>query len=399
MTLERIVIVGASLAGLRAAEALRSEGFGGTITLIGAERHLPYDRPPLTKEILRGKWTAERLLLRPEGLDDLDLDLRLGVVATALRAGPQAVDLADGSTVLYDGLVIATGASARRLPSVREIDGVFAIRTLDDALALRGALERSPRVVVVGAGFIGAEVAASCRELGLAVTVIEPLSAPLVRALGPRMGEVCATLHRDHGVDLRCGVGVAGVEGDRCVEAVTLSDGSRVEADVVVLGVGATPATNWLASSGLEIDDGVVCDETCAVRGESAIVAAGDCARWTNPLFGTSMRVEHWTNAVEQGQHAARRLLHGAGVGAYAPVPTFWSDQYEIKIQFAGVAGADDEVRVVEGDPRENRFVALYSRGERLTGVLAFRRPRRFIEVSELIAGRATLTDALATFS
>jgi NADPH-dependent 2,4-dienoyl-CoA reductase/sulfur reductase-like enzyme len=300
--------------------------------------------------------------------------------------------------VLYDGLVIATGAAARRLPAVREIDGVFAIRTLDDALALRGALEHDPRVVVVGAGFIGAEVAASCRELGLSVTVIEPLSAPLVRALGVGMGEVCAALHRDHGVDLRCGIGVAGVEGDRRVEAVRLSDGSRVEADVVVLGVGAAPATNWLVSSGLELADGVICDETCAVVGESAIVAAGDCARWTNPLFGVSMRVEHWTNAVEQSRHAARRLLDGASVGAYAPVPTFWSDQYGIKIQFAGVAGADDEVRVVEGDPRENRFVALYSRGERLTGVLAFRRPRRFVELSELIARGATRDEAMRVF-
>ena len=213
MALQRIVVVGASLAGLRAVETLRAEGFGGAITLIGAERHLPYDRPPLTKEILRGEWTKERLALRPEGYDELGLELRLGAVATALRPGPQAVDLSDGSTVLYDGLVIATGASARRLGAVREIEGVFALRTVEDALALRAALEKKPRVVVVGAGFIGAEVAASCRQLGLSVTLVEPQPAPLARALGARMGEICANLHREEGVDLRCGVGVVGVDG------------------------------------------------------------------------------------------------------------------------------------------------------------------------------------------
>jgi NADPH-dependent 2,4-dienoyl-CoA reductase/sulfur reductase-like enzyme len=229
------------------------------------------------------------------------------------------------------------------------------------------------------------------------VTVVEPLSALLVRALGARMGEVCAALHREHGVDLRCGVGVAGVEGGARVDAVRLTDGSRVPADVVVLGVGAVPATHWLESSGLTIEDGVVCDATSATAAEN-VVAAGDCARWLNALFDTSMRVEHWTNAVEQGQHAARRLLYGPSVGPYAPVPTFWSDQYGVKIQFAGVATSGDDVCVVEHDAHEHRLVALYSRGDRLTGALTFRRPRRSVELSELIARRAKLAEALALF-
>ena len=393
--MRRIVVVGASLAGLRAVEALREHGFDGELTLVGAEQHLPYDRPPLTKEILRGEWQADRLALRPDGYDSLRLDLRLGCVAVALRPGPQAIDLADGTSILYDGLVIATGSAARRLPAAPELDGVCLLRTLDDALALRARLERGPRVVVVGAGFIGAEVATSCRSLGLRVTVVEPQPAPLMRALGREMGEVCAALQRDHGVELLCGVGVAAIEGAGRVERVRLDDGRTLDADVVVVGIGAAPATHWLSSSGLALRDGVVCDETCAVVGDE-IVAAGDCARWYNPLFETEMRVEHWSNADEQAAHASRRLLHGARVGAYAPVPTFWSDQCGIKIQFAGHVLPTDAVRVVEGRPQDYRFVAVYERAGRLTGVLTFRRPRRLIELSEMIAKRASVSEALA---
>ena len=394
--MRRIVVVGASLAGLRAVETLREEGFDGELTLVGAERHLPYDRPPLTKEILRGEWKEDRLALRQEGYDALRLDLRLGTIAVALRPGPQAVDLSDGTSILYDGLVIATGSVARRLPGVPEIDGVFVLRTLDDALALRARLERGPRIVVVGAGFIGAEVASSCRSLGLQVTVVEPQPVPLIRALGREMGEVCATLLREHGVDLMCGVGVTAIEGAGRVERVRLGDGRTIDCDVVVVGIGASPATHWLESSGLELRDGVVCDQTCAAQGNE-IVAAGDCARWYNPLFATEMRVEHWSNAVEQAAHAARRLLRGASVGPYAPVPTFWSDQFGVKLQYAGHALPNDTVRVVEGQPQDYRFVAVYERAGRLTGALTFRRPRRFIELTEWIAKRATVRDALAS--
>jgi len=396
MALQRVVVVGASLAGLRAVEALRENGFDGELTLVGAERHMPYDRPPLTKEVLRGEWSADRVGLRQEGYESLKVDLRLGCIAIALRPGPQAVDLSDGTSVLYDGLVIATGSAARRLPCAPIVDGVCLLRTLDDALALREKLERGPRVVVVGAGFIGAEVAASCRSLGLRVTVVEPQPAPLARVLGREMGETCAALHRDHGVDLRCGVGVAAIEGDHRVERVRLDDGVTIDADVVVVGIGASPATHWLESSGLELDDGVVCDETCAA-GSDEIVAAGDCARWYNPLFERRMRVEHWTNAVEQSTHAARRLLHGRSVGAYAPVPEFWSDQYGVKIQFAGHVEPTDSVRVVEGSRADYRFVAVYERDRRLTGALTFRRPRRLVELAELIGKRASVTEALAS--
>jgi len=394
--MHKIVVVGASLAGVRAVETLREEGFDGELTLVGAESHLPYDRPPLTKEILRGEWQADRLALRQEGYDDLRIDLQLGRLAVGLRPGPQAVDLSDGTSVLYDGLVIATGAAARRLPGVPDIDGICMLRTLDDAISLRTRLERGPRVVVVGAGFIGAEVASSCRSLGLDVTMVEPQAAPLVRALGREMGEVCAALHRGHGVDLVCGVGVAAVEGAQRVERVRLDDGRAIEADVVVVGIGAAPATHWLASSGLVLRDGVVCDETCAVQGTEEIVAAGDCARWYNPLFDVEMRVEHWSNAVEQSVHAARRLLRGPGIGPYAPVPTFWSDQYGVKLQYAGHAMPGDTVRIVEGRPEDYRFVAVYERSGLLTGVLTFRRPRRLIELADLIARRAPVKEALA---
>lgn len=393
VALRRIVVVGASLAGLRAAEALRAEGYDGALTVVGAEPHLPYDRPPLTKELLRGEWTAERLALRQDGYDDLNLELRLGCFASGLRPGPQAVDLADGTAIPYDGLVLATGAGVRRFPGSDSLAGVHHLRTLDDALALRGDLASSPRVVVIGAGFVGAEVAASCRTLGLDVSIVEPEVAPMVRGFGVEMGMVSAELHREHGVDVRCGVFVAGLEGASRVEAVRLSDGTRLAADVVVVGIGAKPATHWLESSGLALSDGVEVDETTAVPGEP-IVAAGDCARWYHPLFETRLRVEHWTNAAEQGAHAARRLLHGPGVGAYAPVPTFWSDQYGIKIQFAGHIGAEDTVRIVEGRVADRRFVALYEREGRLTGVLTFRRPRRLIQMTELLAAKATLAEA-----
>ena len=394
--MERIVVIGASLAALRAAEALRRGGFTGTLVLVGAEEHLPYDRPPLSKQVLAGNWDADRVWLRkPDDYEPLDLDLRLGQRATDLDVDGREVVLHGGERLPYDAAILATGAAPRRLPGTPQLHGVVELRNLDDALALRAAFEQQPRVVVVGAGFIGAEVAATGRQRGLDVTVLEALPVPLSRGLGDRMGMACAALHLDHGVDLRCGVGVAGFEGEERVSGVRLTDGSVVPADVVVVGVGVAPATAWLESSGLELNDGVVCDEHC--RAAPGIYAAGDVARWTNPLFDESMRVEHWTNAAEQGQAAAENLLAGEGRGTpYAPVPFFWSDQYDVKIQFVGRSRPGDDVEVVDGSLEAHRFVALYGREGRLVGCLGFSRPRLVMTYRRLLAEGASWDEALA---
>jgi 3-phenylpropionate/trans-cinnamate dioxygenase ferredoxin reductase component len=385
--LRRIAVVGASLAGLRCVEALRREGFAGELVVLGAEPHAPYDRPPLSKQVLRGQWPAERTRLRADAdLSALDLQLKLGVSAVALDAERRCVALSDGSELAYDGLVIATGASPRRLPFGHELAGVHVLRTLDDALALRAALVRQPRVCVIGAGFIGLEVAASCRELDLRVHVVEPLPLPLVTKLGPRMAQLIAGLHVDHGVDLRCGQSVTALEGDGRVERVRLADGSALDADVVVVGIGVTPNTEWLRSSGIALADGIVCDATCATSLPD-VVAIGDCARWPNPRFGVEMRVEHWSNAVEMSVHAARRLLGGVSFSEpFAPVPYFWSDQYDLKIQFAGVARSTDEVAFVEGSEETRRGVVLYGHEGKLTGVLALGRPAQLVRYRTAIA-------------
>ncbi|MFM8236326.1 MAG: NAD(P)/FAD-dependent oxidoreductase [Actinomycetota bacterium] len=389
-----VAVVGMSLAGLRTVEALRREGFAGRIVAIGAERHLPYDRPPLSKDLLRGEAGPENVTLRKQGCDDLDLDWRLGRSATALDLGDRAVVLDDGERVGFDGLVIATGAAARTLPGTPDLPGLTVLRTLDDALALRARLDAGARVVVIGAGFIGAEVAATCRARGLDVTVLEAQAQPMIRGLGPELGAAVAELHRDHGVDLRTGVVIDAIEGDAAgVRGVRLGDGAFVSADAVVVGIGARPHTYWLDGSGLTLDDGVVCDETGLAA--PGVVAAGDVARWPNPLFdGESMRLEHWTNAAEQGVHAARRLLGHAE--PFAPVPFVWSDQYDRKIQTVGRVSADAEMHIVHGTVAERRFVALFGRNGRLVGALGFNRAPQVVHYRRLIAERAPLADALA---
>ena len=394
--MDSVVIVGASLAGLRAAETFRSEGFDGTITIIGDEQHLPYDRPPLSKQVLAGEWEPERTNLMEERHEAMNLDWRLGVRATGLDVASKTVALDDGSTITSDGVLIATGASPRLLPGTPDLQGIHVLRTLDDSLALRADLERTPqRVVVIGAGFIGAEVAATARERGLDVTMIEALPAPMIRGLGEEMGLVGAEVHRDHGVDLRLGVGVDAIDGSDRVGSVRLSDGSEVAADVVVVGIGVVPNTDWLTGSGLAIDNGVVCDATCLAA--PGVAAAGDVARWHNERFDEVMRVEHWDNAVDQGGAAARRLLAGDGPGMpFTPIPWFWSDQYDRKIQLAGRSVDTDEVRVIDGSTEERRFTAIYRRGDRLSAVLAFNRPRLVMKFRMLIETGASWDDALA---
>ena len=391
-----VSIVGASLAGYWAAETLRRDGFDGRISLIGDEPHAPYDRPPLSKKFLAGDLEDDRLpLTTAEKLADLGLEMRLGCRATGLDVATRTLEV-DGVAEPYDGLLIATGARCRNLPGTAGLAGVHTLRTRDDAEAIRDALANGARrVVVVGAGFIGAEVASTAIGRGAAVTMVEALEAPFGRVLGVEMGAVMADVHRRHGVDLRTGVGVDEVLGDDRLAGVRLADGATLEADLLVVGIGVVPNTDWLEGSGLTLDDGVVCDETCLAAPD--VVAAGDVARWANPRYGEVMRVEHWDNAVQQGVHAARRLLQSDEEATpYAPVPWFWTDQYDRKVQLAGRPHTDDEVRVVAGSTAEHRFAAFYGRDGRFTAALGMNRPRQVMQSKGLLDAGASWDEALA---
>ena len=402
--LDRIVVVGASLAGLRACETLRQDGFEGTITLVGDETEAPYDRPPLSKKLLAGDWEPERIRLRkPDDFASLNLQLQLGVRATGLDTVGRSITLSDKSTLHYDGLVIATGASPRRLPGQPALRGVVEVRTLAQSMHLRDLIaDGTARVVVIGAGFIGLEVAATARQKGCTVTVLEGAPAPLIRGLGAEMGIAAASVHGRNGVQVRCGVQVAAIEGDgSSVTGVRLADGSMVPADVVVVGVGVSPSTDWLDDSGLSLRDGVVCDATLNV-GVPGVYAAGDCARWPNLAFeghdDVEMRVEHWTNAAEQGAAAAHNLLsvaRGQEPEAYRSVPFFWSDQFDSRIQFVGRAHGGDEVHVFAGST-DGAFAALYGWEGRLRGVLGVSMPKMVMPFRSLLAARASWDEALA---
>ncbi len=390
----RLVVVGASLAGLRAVEAARRNGHEGPITLVGAEEHLPYDRPPLSKAYLEaGEPPAVQFRDESYLREDLGVELLLGAPASGLDTGARTVVVGE-RPIGYDVLVIATGARARQLPDSDHLAGVHTLRTLDDAVAIRGALDAGARTVVVGAGFIGSEVASGARKRGLAVTIVETLPTPLVRAIGAQMGVACSALHQAHGTDLRCGVAVDKVIGTGRVEAVQLVDGTVLPADLVVAGIGASPQTEWLAGSGLTIDNGVLCDETLWT-GVPGVYAAGDVARWPNPLFSGHMRVEHWTNAAEQGALAITNALNPGDARPYETVPYFWSDWYDSRIQFVGVPQAD-EVRVVSGSVDEHRFVALYRQGERVTGAFAVNGQKDIMKYRIQIGRRTSWEDALA---
>lgn len=399
-TPQRLVVVGASLAGLRAVEAARKTGFGGEIVLIGAEEHLPYDRPPLSKAFLavadEGGALAEAPFFRTEQTlrDELRVDVRLGAPATALDPEARTVTVGE-EQIRYDALVIATGAHARQLPGAEGLDGVHPLRTLDDSLAVREKLEAGARTVVIGAGFIGSEIASTARKRGLEATIVEALPTPLVRATGHEMGAAIAALHELNGTTLRCGVGVSAIEGDGKVERVVLADGTTIEADLVVVGIGVIPSVEWLAGSGLVLDNGIVCDEFLWT-GVPGVYAAGDVANWLNPTLGERQRMENWTAAAEQGAAAARNALDPANAKPYGTVPYFWSDWYDVRIQFVGSPEAD-EVRLVDGDPGSgSRWVALYRRGDRLIGALTVNGQTEIMKYRVQIMKGGSWDDALA---
>ncbi|WP_433356286.1 NAD(P)/FAD-dependent oxidoreductase [Microtetraspora malaysiensis] len=396
--LSRIVIVGASVAGLTAAETLRRHGFTGPLTLVGQERRPPYDRPPLSKQILRGTWGPDRVALRHhDALTTLGANWLLGVTAVALDTGARKVSLSDGSVLAYDGLVIATGAGPRRLPAGHELNGVHVLRTLDDALMLRAGLLAADSVAVVGAGFLGSEVAVVARELGRNVTLVDPLPAPMIRQFGDHVARRCAELHARHGVHLRCGTAVTALTGrGGRVTGVDLDDGVHVPADLVLVAIGATPAVGWLADSGLTLNDGVECDHKC--QAAPGVVAAGDLASWHHPHLGR-LRVEHRMNATEQGTTAAETLL-GADT-SFAPVPYFWTDQYDVRIQAYGLTSSNAQFQIVTDDPATGRFAALYGTDGRVIGAVTWNLPRqarllrRF--VTERTAWRHAIRQASAT--
>ena len=383
-----IVIIGANLAGGRAAEALRKEGFDGQIFLVGEEPHPPYERPPLSKEYLRGEMPREELFIQPESFwTEQEIELVMGVRAVALDLAAKRVELSSGERLSFDKLLLATGGRVRRLgvPGA-DLTGVHYLRTVDDCESLARELQPGRRLAVVGAGFIGSEVAASAREKGLEVTMIEVLPVPLQKALGPEVGRIYAEIHREHGVELVLGEGVERFEGDGRVRAVVTSSGRRIECDLVLVGVGIAPAAELAEAAGLEVDNGIVVNEFCETS-HSDVYAAGDVANFYSPVLGRRLRVEHWHNAQNQGAAAARSMLRRE---PYAEVPWFWSDQYDLNMQYVGYADGWDEV-VFRGDVEGRRFTAFYLREGRLEAALAINRPRDIRACREMIRARVSV--------
>ncbi|GAB25494.1 putative ferredoxin reductase [Gordonia polyisoprenivorans NBRC 16320 = JCM 10675] len=390
---DKVVIVGASLAGLRAAQAARADGFTGELVLIGDETHLPYDRPPLSKDFILG--VEEPVTPYFDGAttlaDELDIRLMLGAPADSLDSASRLVTVGDVA-VDYDAILLATGSAARRLPGSEHLQGVETLRTLDDALRVGRALRSGCRTVIVGGGFIGSEVASAAAEHGAHATIVEAAETPLVRAVGATAGKWLSDLHQRHGTELLCGAGVESLVGGSRVEAVRLTDGRTLTADLVVVGIGADPNTGWLTGSGLTLDNGIVCDAT--MRAGESVWAAGDVARWWSEDFERSIRIEHWTNAAEQGARAMRNLLAPESPVAYRHIPYFWSDWYGSRIQLVGLPVG--EPTVVTGSPTSDAFVALYRENDRLVGALALNRRGDVMKYRALIARAASWDDGLA---
>ncbi|EHI11562.1 NAD(P)/FAD-dependent oxidoreductase [Mycolicibacterium thermoresistibile] len=384
-----IIIVGGGLAAARTAEQLRRSEFGGPITIVSDEDHLPYDRPPLSKDVLSGK--TDDVTLKPaEFYAENDITLLLGTAATALDPQARKLTLADGRALEYDELIIATGLVPKRIPTLPDLEGIRVLRTYDESMALRKHAGSARNAVVIGAGFIGCEVAASLRGLGVHVVLVEPQPTPLAGVLGEQIGALVARLHRDEGVDLRCGVGVADVRGTGAVEKVVLDDGTELDADLVVVGIGSTPATDWLQGSGVEVDNGVVCDAVGRTNVEH-VWAIGDVASWRNTV-GKQVRVEHWSNVADQARVLVPALL-GQEVPVAATVPYFWSDQYDVKIQCLGEPEAGDTVHVVSDDGR--KFLAYYERDGVLTGVVGGGMPGKVMKARAKIAAGAPISEVL----
>jgi 3-phenylpropionate/trans-cinnamate dioxygenase ferredoxin reductase subunit len=358
------VIVGASLAGAKAAETLREEGFEGRVVLVGAEDERPYERPPLSKEYLRGEVGREKVYVHDESFYvEHEIELRLGRVAESLDTSSGELSLDDGERLRYDRLLLATGAEPRRLSIPGgELDGVLYLRSVQDSDALRARLDRVGRVVVVGAGWIGAEVAASARQRGLEVTVLDPLTVPLERVLGSEVGAIYRDIHTDHGTRMLMGTGVEAFEGDEAVERVRASDGRELECDFVVVGIGVEPRVRLAERAGLAVDNGVLVDERLQT-GVPGVFAAGDVANAYHPFYEERIRVEHWANALNQGPAAARNMLDQPA--PYDRLPYFFSDQYEVGMEYTGFARAWDRV-VFRGDPKTREFVAFWLVEERV---------------------------------
>jgi NADPH-dependent 2,4-dienoyl-CoA reductase/sulfur reductase-like enzyme len=372
-----VAVIGGSLAGVSAARALREHGFDGRVVVVGAEDRLPYDRPPLSKEFLAGKADVDDLALTTEEDAGLDLDWVLGEPATGLDRRGRSVVLASGREIVADGVVLATGARARPFPGDR-ISGVHTLRSLDDAVALRADLLAGGRLVVIGAGFIGAEVASTARDLGVEVTVIESDPFPLGGVLGPELAAVCTALHEENGVRLIAGTAVTGLVGTGRVREVRLAGGRTVAADAVVAGIGAIPNIEWLAGSGVDHDHRGVWTDAGGATNIPQVVAAGDCTFSYCPYSGIELRQEHWTHALQQPSVAVATLLGASAVPARPTPPYFWSDQYGARLQFAGHRRPDDEVEIVEGDLGSRRFVAGCRRDGELVAVFAMNQPKLF---------------------
>jgi 3-phenylpropionate/trans-cinnamate dioxygenase ferredoxin reductase subunit len=384
-----IVIVGGGLAATRVAEQLRRAEYDGSVTIVSDEVHLPYDRPPLSKEVLRAQ--VDDVTLKPlEFYDERNITLLLGSAATGIDGDAKTVRLDNGTELAYDDLIIATGLVPRRIPSFPDLEGVRVLRTLDESLALRSHAAQARRAVVIGAGFIGCEVAASLRGLGVDVVLVEPQPAPLASVLGVQIGELVARLHRAEGTDVRTGVGVSEIVGHTHVEKVVLTDGSEVDTDLVVVGIGSRPATDWLAGTGVAVDNGVICDNVGRTT-VPHIWALGDVASWQDAL-GHQARVEHWSNVAEQARVLVPSLL-GATPPEAVVVPYFWSDQYDVKIQCLGEPEGDDVVHLVEDDGR--KFLAYYEREGALVGVVGGGMPGKVMKVRAKIAAGAAISEIL----